>query len=934
MRKSLIMLCIIGLLLIDTPARADSGVPPVRLPDDSPVPVTGSPFFIEDLTVGAPMSDMASHAGVKASVLDDRELLTESPVPGDSAINMAHYACWALPGLNRQWDQSYLYLLGEKDYPPAEREISFAPWGWRESGYLGSIGYTAEIAFVLQDALLWHVTLDNNGEDREQFSPRVKFFKDADSEPETVERVYRDDDSCRFSGKTEHRVLLDCKNTANAAPVHFLRQMALTESSGAAIEKVSADPSTGVYVVGFTELDLEPGAKASLEFLIIYGHDIGAVEDREELLGELEKKAEEALELVGEKPEEALETVRKRWDRLEEALPPIHSSREKDLRLSRLALAALEHSRYGLSEGAVQATAVPAKSFHNTFQPWVMAYQALGFSAYDTGKAKDILRFLFENQEIEYTPWAGMVYGNFFEGGAPVDSDEPVSTPPNFGWAILQTYAADGAHDVEWLQRMYDASSMYLDFWYNFRDRDIDKSDLSKPTGNGLFEYANREESGWDDSVRFGCDLAGNDNCAEYPDSMVEAVDLNSWLYTYYSAMTEMATILDLPVSEWEKWDGRATETADSIEDKLWSPNFNRYLDRIWSRRSYQFEVSDTPATVWPLFSGVTKSSDRAKLVIARLLDSNKFWRRSAKEGVERWPMPTVAYDSPHFDDAQDGYLRQGQVWIVTSYAAIQALFRYGYTAEAEELKETTLDMIAAADQGGIHDAYNGKTGQVGWGWGSLNKEDYESRGGIGQPSPFQYGWSAALVLEMLYDRYQRDRYLLETDAHVTGFIHEIAEVQSRALALRVDTGDRNQPYVELDALDPRPMKYSFDLSLKLSDPYASLTGDEIVVTWPQLNPDTDLVFAFDGEGESRLVESERDDVYQWTVKSGELHKTECYVGRRFMLIDEMLGGEDSIGGCQMVVANPVSGHDGSLLLLLLVACFITLRWMERKPGD
>ena len=75
-----------------------------------------------------------------------------------------------------------------------------------------------------------------------------------------------------------------------------------------------------------------------------------------------------------------------------------------------------------------------------------------------------------------------------------------------------------------------------------------------------------------------------------------------------------------------------------------------------------------------PLWAGIA-DKDRAKKLVQKLTDSNKFWR---KYGV-----PSLAADDPYYNPK--GYWN-GPVWVEWNYLIMRGLLDYGYKAEAKEL--------------------------------------------------------------------------------------------------------------------------------------------------------------------------------------------------------------------------------------------------------
>ena len=260
---------------------------------------------------------------------------------------------------------------------------------------------------------------------------------------------------------------------------------------------------------------------------------------------------------------------------------------------------------------------------------------------------------------------------------------------------------------------------------------------------------------------------------------------------------------------------------------------------------------------LWPLFAGVTADPARAKSVIeAHLLDPKRFWGLGLSGAP--FSVPSIAYDDPAYDFAQDGYYWQGQVWVMPSYMALVALSRYGYAEEAEELRASLVAMVLGADPGGIHETYDALTGAVGWGSGTGDPK----KGGVGEPSVFQFGWSTAFVLEMLLDRHQTWRYLRADEQAFDGYIREAAFIPSREVFYRVSTGTAAVPRVEVKASTGHTLSSAPIYEVRFTDPYQGVGTAPIAVEFPGLVAADWSVQALDAKGVGVQVASGAGKTY------------------------------------------------------------------------
>jgi len=128
--------------------------------------------------------------------------------------------------------------------------------------------------------------------------------------------------------------------------------------------------------------------------------------------------------------------------------------------------------------------------------------------------------------------------------------------------------------------------------------------------------------------------------------------------------------------------DERMTKSEAAL-DQLW----DAYSAQYYSRNFVTHKLIKEPsiATLMPLYAGsITK--ERAEQLVSMLHDAKQF-------GAP-YPVPSVPLNSPWFN--AHGYW-QGPAWLNTNWLIIDGLKRYGYTAEAETLTQTTLEMVAAS---------------------------------------------------------------------------------------------------------------------------------------------------------------------------------------------------------------------------------------------
>jgi len=391
------------------------------------------------------------------------------------------------------------------------------------------------------------------------------------------------------------------------------------------------------------------------------------------------------------------ERIEKDWN---DFLASVNTDETGHETLVDMALTALRMNRYAPRNAMSLNCSVPSKVHFNFFWGWDTALQALGANFFNSTLAMEYLYTQFEGMKDN-----GMLCHMVDDSLEPVSN---ITQPPVQYYAIDAIYEKTG--NTTFLDDMYEQSERYLDWFLSERDAN----------GNGLLEYMAPDESGWDDSPRF---VIGDPGYIGSVPVTVDAVDLNVIVSEYMRYMSVWAEDLGY-VKESTAWKEKSRELGARIDELMWNESEKAWLDLDNGR---QVNIL-TPAIWYPCFT--TDNETRARAVIEEhLLNEEEFFGR--------YPIPTVAYNSPYYNHEREGHYWMGQIWLVTSYSALKALEHYGYEKEANELMARTLNMMEG--KGGIYENYDALNGDVGWG-----------SGGVGEPSCFQFGWSSALVLEML----------------------------------------------------------------------------------------------------------------------------------------------------------------------------------------
>jgi hypothetical protein len=804
---------------------AGSGVAHVRLPADSPVPISGWPFYIENLTTGSPVSDFGSHHGIKASVLDYLDRAGNLVISKDTFGYMAHYV--ARSDAQRKWDKFFVEVAdddtGATLSPVTDRRIAFAPFGWEETARFGEVALVLRAATWSQNIFVFSVEVTNGGGTDLALSPNLVFVSDDEETREAMFPVSTGADTCLLSVSGGEGVIA-CEGNRDLTRV--IR----------AFPSVAAARNTGTpraYAFALGAIAVQAGSSNGLSFAIAFGKDEAEARAAFDASGIAASPDPSALE--GAWIEKARE-----WDGFFKRLPPPHTDDPETARLYRMAATGLRHNLYGRRNSMPADCSVPGKVHFNYFFGWDAPLHALGHREWDPALAAGNLLVVFGARDDDDGRVPYMTDDALALLGAPDSTQPPVQ-----GWVAGEIALAAGDRAADWLSEAYEGGKDYLRYFERNRDRD----------GDGLFEYKSGFETGWDDTPRFHCE--GTSNLCLDEVTTIDALDLNAWIYLFYRWMESAASALGKESAS-SDWAQKAGALAENIEGKMWDAESGAYYDIERDDVGvHSFIRVGSPVMLWPLFAGITTDFAKAKSVIEEhLLDPAAFW--GLGEGGAGFSVPSIAYGDATYDAAQDGYYWQGQVWLLPSYAALVALSRYGYAKEAEDLKAALVSMILKANPGGIHETYDALSGEVGWGSGTGDPQ----KGGVGEPSVFQFGWSTAFVMEMLLDRHQSSRFLRIDESSFSGYIREAAFIPSREVFYRASAGGASVPRVEIVSDDGAPFAATSKITAKFSDPYLNLSGAPFAVDFPVLPAAEWTLQAIASDGTATAVTSDPDKSY------------------------------------------------------------------------
>lgn len=735
---------------------------------------SGAPTYISEFSTrfrdnGGPLSPYGSHIGLKAEV-EQNEFAGIRHYACATGKNVLDYSRTGLIGIS-----SIRFLVdGELVKTADQRKIKFEYYGWEEDGEFENFKAQARVQFLGLDQYLLSVRIENTSQSSLSLTPIFYFAKKGQK--------------LKLLNSTEKDAVL-VKFAVQPTISLGENYLAIIPSS---LSQVKRGEGRGDFGIEGKEILLPP--KESKWLFYIFGYN----PDRAEIALKLAKDAKEKFSYL----EQAWEDMLKTQEIFLNSFPKPHLKLEqKDyLELYYLSAVSLDNALYA-PRGAMNFWAcVPTKVHYNWFWLWDSGFQALGYNEFKPDKAREVILSVFQAQRED-----GFIAHMADERAKPIT---PHSQPPVFGFSagkMIARYYEDSAHQV-FRREMYDKGKLFLAWWDKARDENR----------NGLFEYISQDEGGWDNSPRMkyvstGFFVPYLGSVGEVVGSKfkpLDNVDLNAWMFLYYRAMADWAKDLG-KVEDTKKWEQRARALAGKIDDLLWDEELGCWFDSYnWkgSKKYHHFRVL-TPAIWFPAFAGATLDERKARTCIEKhLLNPEEFFGK--------YPIPTVAYNDRYFDNTTPGWV--GSIWLVTAYTALEALFKFGYEKEAEELRERLLKMMA--NQGGMKGIYETYDPIIG---------KYKNEHSTGGYASFQFGWSSAFTMEMILERYQEERFIFEGTKKIQGFIRRAEDFETRQVFYQVLAG-LDVPKVELES--NQALLKADKVKIKLTDPYNALSTNQLKV--------------------------------------------------------------------------------------------------------
>ncbi len=298
-----------------------------------------------------------------------------------------------------------------------------------------------------------------------------------------------------------------------------------------------------------------------------------------------------------------------------------------------------------------------------------------------------------------------------------------ITQPPVIAWGLYKLYEQTG--HKERLEERYAELEKYLAWNQTHRDTNH----------NHLFE--------WDvnpDDVHCRCDESGMDNSPRFDNvKRMDAIDFSCYMANEARYMKKISELL----GKKEKaayYEALFCSIKDSVNGILFDSEDGRYYDR--ETESGKFRKVSAVSSFLPLFAGVC-SQETAKRLARDLFDPKTF---GTCFGV-----PSISVQDATFGED----MWRGPVWINYNYFIINGLREYGYTAEADKMRDDTIAVITEwyLREGVIFEYYDCDN--------RMSPSELSRKGPALRPADMSarftsikdYGWSAALFAAMVMER-------------------------------------------------------------------------------------------------------------------------------------------------------------------------------------
>ena len=308
-----------------------------------------------------------------------------------------------------------------------------------------------------------------------------------------------------------------------------------------------------------------------------------------------------------------------------------------------------------------RSTMLMSKNWMAMVWSWDHCFNAMALAQKDPELAWQQYMVLFDNQEA---------HGALPDGLRETIREFTYSKPPIHGWVLGWMMRHGGFSDRKHLEEAYAPLVKWTEWYFRYRDSNH----------NGLPEYNQGNDSGWDNSTVF---LHG---------VPVEAPDLSSFLVLQMDTLATMAEELGQK-DEATEWHKRSDTLLERMLARFWKD------DHFVAIRTQDDSVVESESLLLyiPIVLGNKLPSEVQSRLVEGLIRRGRF--RTAHG------FATEAIHSSMY--TPDGYWR-GPVWAPSSMLIAEGLDSMGQTQLAHDLR---VDFCNMALRSGMSENYDAKTG-------------------------------------------------------------------------------------------------------------------------------------------------------------------------------------------------------------------------------
>lgn len=243
--------------------------------------------------------------------------------------------------------------------------------------------------------------------------------------------------------------------------------------------------------------------------------------------------------------------------------------------------------------------------------------------------------------------------------------------PPIHGWALNWMMERTDFIDDEKLKEIYDPLCRWTEWWFKYRDND----------GNGIPEYHNGNDSGWDNSTVF------------YEGVPMEAPDLCTYLILQIETLSKIAYKLNKK-DDSDSWKFKSQELLKKMLEVLWDG------DGFRARLSEENKLVKSKSLLLyvPLLLEERLPKYIRDILVRKLKDEKTFY---TAYGLASESLNSDLYE-------EDGYWR-GPVWAPPTLIFSEALRNIGEIEFSREIAEKYCNMV---NKSGMSENFSSLTGK------------------------------------------------------------------------------------------------------------------------------------------------------------------------------------------------------------------------------